>query len=449
MTAHRYWRINITSNGFGSIADIAELSLASSVGGANLIGSGTITASSIYSGSYAASYAVDGNPSTSWSAASGSGFPQWLTYDFGVGNSYSIVEVKITARNDAIPNTAPSTFDLLYSDDNTIWIVSQSFTASPWSLGQTQTFDVVTYFNPSSPYFLADRIKETTSTSGTGSIALNGATDPNTQTFSSGIGTGNSTYYCIQTINGWEVGQGTVGGSGPYTLTRNLIASSTGSLLSLSGTNTVYCTTIAKSLQSAIKTPWSLYPPMPDLSSLNIVGMSNTTNIRQSPINNSITITDLGTNNIILCGCYTPAPTPPYRVIIMGQHTGISSNYQGISVAFTNGTSYRSLTVWNLLTTEIDGFSPYNSRTTYAGGNNIFGQNGTYWFGLRDDGTNVYMEFSNDSVNFVTIFSEAKSSGYLGSSGYSNIWFGVCPSSPTSYYATFRSYNTNGLTKTF
>ena len=69
-----------------------------------------------------------------------------------------------------------------------------------------------------------DRVKETSTTSGTGNITLAGV--PSGQgnvTFSSGIGVGNTTYYCIfaQGTNTFEIGVGTL--SGATTLERTTV----------------------------------------------------------------------------------------------------------------------------------------------------------------------------------------------------------------------------------
>ena len=66
----------------------------------------------------------------------------------------------------------------------------------------------------------ADRVKETTTTAGTGAVTLAGAVT-GYQSFTAGIGNGNTCYYCIasQTLNTWEVGLGTYSTTGP-TLTR-------------------------------------------------------------------------------------------------------------------------------------------------------------------------------------------------------------------------------------
>lgn len=87
---------------------------------------------------------------------------------------------------------------------------------------------------------LADRVQETSTTTGTGTLTLDGAV-LGYQTFSAGIGSGNTCYYAITSGTGaWEVGIGTVGTG---TLARTtLLSSSTGSLVSFTGTLNVYVT---------------------------------------------------------------------------------------------------------------------------------------------------------------------------------------------------------------
>lgn len=75
------------------------------------------------------------------------------------------------------------------------------------------------------PFVVADRVKETTTTTGQGTVTLLGATT-GFQSFSA-IGNGNNTYYTIaaQTGNEWEVGIGTYTASGT-TLSRDTVLSS-------------------------------------------------------------------------------------------------------------------------------------------------------------------------------------------------------------------------------
>lgn len=85
-----------------------------------------------------------------------------------------------------------------------------------------------------------DRVRENSTTTGTGTFALSGAVS-GFQTFSTAIGNGNTTYYCIVNQAEWEVGLGTVGGG---TLSRDtVLSSSTGSKVDFtSGTKDVFCT---------------------------------------------------------------------------------------------------------------------------------------------------------------------------------------------------------------
>jgi hypothetical protein len=92
---------------------------------------------------------------------------------------------------------------------------------------------------------LADRVRETTSSTGTTAVTLGGAYT-GFQTFSAGIGNSNSTYYTISdSITGqWEVGIGTYTSSG-NTLSRDTVLSSSnsGSLVSFAaGTKDVFVT---------------------------------------------------------------------------------------------------------------------------------------------------------------------------------------------------------------
>ena len=92
-------------------------------------------------------------------------------------------------------------------------------------------------------FVLADRVQETSTTAGTGSFTLAGAAS-GFQTFSAGIGNGNTTYYTITLQGGteWEVGIGTYTSAG-NTLSRDtVLSSSTGSKVSFSaGTKNVFC----------------------------------------------------------------------------------------------------------------------------------------------------------------------------------------------------------------
>ncbi len=93
-------------------------------------------------------------------------------------------------------------------------------------------------------FIIADRVRETTTTTGTGAVTLLGAV-AGYQGFSK-IGNGNTCFYAIvhQTVAQWEVGVGTYASSGT-TLTRTTVldSSSSGSAVNFSaGTMDVFCT---------------------------------------------------------------------------------------------------------------------------------------------------------------------------------------------------------------
>jgi hypothetical protein len=72
---------------------------------------------------------------------------------------------------------------------------------------------------------LADRVQETSTTTGTGPVTLDG-TMAGYRTFAVGVGDGNTTYYAIVKGSDWEVGIGTVTVGPPATLSRTTILSS-------------------------------------------------------------------------------------------------------------------------------------------------------------------------------------------------------------------------------
>lgn len=77
----------------------------------------------------------------------------------------------------------------------------------------------------------ADRCKETTVTTGTGTYSLDGAV-AGFRTLVAGLATGNRCVYCVENGTDWEINEGTITDATPDTLTRDLLlASSTGSAI--------------------------------------------------------------------------------------------------------------------------------------------------------------------------------------------------------------------------
>lgn len=100
---------------------------------------------------------------------------------------------------------------------------------------------------------LSDRVKETSTTIGSGSVVLNGAYGA-FQSFDRGIGDGNETYYAIENNARWEVGQGIYTASSD-SLSRDVIfdSSASGQKINLEGVSVVFCTLPASKV--IIKSP--------------------------------------------------------------------------------------------------------------------------------------------------------------------------------------------------
>ncbi len=101
-----------------------------------------------------------------------------------------------------------------------------------------------------------DRVKETSTTSGTGTLNLAGASQ-DFISFVAGVGTTNTTYYCIAETgtDKFEVGIGTVTDATPDTLSRTTIISSSNSDSAVNfsaGTKNVFCTLPAKRTVSPV-----------------------------------------------------------------------------------------------------------------------------------------------------------------------------------------------------
>jgi len=91
-----------------------------------------------------------------------------------------------------------------------------------------------------------DRVKETSTSTGTGTFDLDGAVT-GFETFVAGIASTNTTYYAIfhQGTNEWEVGLGTVTDATPDTLARTTVITSSNSdsaVTFTAGTKDVFCT---------------------------------------------------------------------------------------------------------------------------------------------------------------------------------------------------------------
>ena len=121
-----------------------------------------------------------------------------------------------------------------------------------------------------------DRVKETSSTTGTGALSFAGATS-GFETFAAGIGNSNTTYYAIvntDTPTEWEVGLGTLNGdSSTITRTTPISSSNSDSAVDFgAGTKEIFCTLPAS---KAIIKNASGYIDSPSVTQLDIVAQGD------------------------------------------------------------------------------------------------------------------------------------------------------------------------------
>lgn len=129
-------------------------------------------------------------------------------------------------------------------------------------------------------------------------------------------------------------------------------------------------------------------------------------------------------------GIYKSPPSTPYKVRALVQ-TYLAKGYQRIGVGFYDGSNKIQAIIvdTNNSPTNPPRFTTF-SWSNYSTFNAAHGTTTDLcaipqfvWLSVADDGTNVYFEYSFDGVNWITQYTVAKSSGYLGSGGYTNVGF--------------------------
>jgi hypothetical protein len=159
-------------------------------------------------------------------------------------------------------------------------------------------------------------------------------------------------------------------------------------------------------------------------------------------------------------GLSRPAPTAPYRVVAaIRPATPINQGgAYGISgVGWSDGTKLQVLSIFSNSGAnayfEIDNFaSPTGSTSAVVTSQISLGLplHAEVWIGLYDDGTNIHIQTSSDSVHWVDYYTVSKASGYLGASGYSNIVFYVDTLGTTGPHvsSTLLCWDEDGLNRT-
>lgn len=211
-------------------------------------------------------------------------------------------------------------------------------------------------------FVLRDRVKETSTTTGTGTITLAGAV-AGFQSFSA-VGNANSTFYCIaaQTGTEWEVGIGTYTSSGT-TLSRDTILSSSnsGSAVSFSaGTKDVFVTYPASTsvnldLTQTLTNKTLNGVVLNDGYTEEVYAVVDAAGVALSPTNGSVQTWTLGASRTPTAGTWSAGQS---MVMMIDDGTAYTITWTSLPVTWVGGAApslatsgYTVITLWKVGTT--------------------------------------------------------------------------------------------------
>jgi hypothetical protein len=139
-------------------------------------------------------------------------------------------------------------------------------------------------------------------------------------------------------------------------------------------------------------------------------------------------------------GRYKAAPATPYTIKALVGVTCSPANFNSAGIGWYDGTNKSEILLliynggWKLQIVKMS--TPTSNAGDDYGAQLVMGN--PLWMRIRDDGTTIDFgwSISGDDDDFVTLYSVAKASGYLGAAGYSNVMFfanraGTSPATPT------------------
>jgi len=241
---------------------------------------------------------------------------------------------------------------------------------------------------------LNDRVKETTTTTGTGTVNLAGA-ETGFESFVAGIGNSNTCYYTIahQSADEFEVGLGTVTDASPDTLARTTVISSSNSDSAVnfsSGTKDVFCTLPAS---KAVFLNSSADINLADSSKI-LLGAGDDLQIYHDG-NNSI-IADEGTGGLFLRGTNTVDIQSA-----LGHNYLKSTISAGTQIYYDNSEKFATVSGGVKVTGNIENAS--GDMTLDVAGDIILDADGGS-ISLKDNGTEIGL-FTLDNSGYFDIFS--------------------------------------------
>lgn len=208
-------------------------------------------------------------------------------------------------------------------------------------------------------FVVKDRVRETTTTTGTGTISLGGAVS-GYQAFST-IGDGNQTYYTIVGGTQWEVGVGTYSSSGNTLARTTLISSSTGSAIDFaSGTKDVF---VGLPAEKAVETDTAQALTNKTITAIANFETKTTTSANAINLSNGNYFTHTLSGNTSLTVSNTPATGTAASFILEMTNGGFATITWWSGMKWAGGTA-PTLTASGK---DILGFYTYDGGTTWNG----------------------------------------------------------------------------------
>lgn len=162
-----------------------------------------------------------------------------------------------------------------------------------------------------------------------------------------------------------------------------------------------------------------------------------------------LTLSNFGTGSG-LNGLIKTAPSIPYTIacLFAGSNftTGSDNNYGGYGFGWHDASTGKFQTLHNQVNAylsmwqlQINNWSSYSSVASSPVQTRAAGAAGLIWLRLKDDGSTIYFQACMDNYSWITLYSVAKTSGYLKTSGYNQIVYYVSKSTVNSA-VTMMSY---------